>query len=125
MSEGMRSGVNCTRLKRRDHEGLREAGNSLEQAVPPREDRREELLDHIGLPDDHLLELFLHEPAVLCELLENVVDRLGSCGGHVGGRLRFDAAGRPSVSTSRPKPANERRQVRAAGSASGRRCKLI
>ena len=69
--------------ERRDHECLRQARNTLEKAVPSREDGSKELLDHVGLADDHFLELVLHEPPVLGKLLEDVVECLGAgCSGH-------------------------------------------
>jgi len=36
------------------------------------EDGREDLLDHFILTDDHLLEFFLHQTAMLGELLQHV-----------------------------------------------------
>jgi hypothetical protein len=43
------------------------------------------LLDHLALPDDDLLQLVLHQLPVLGELLEDVVECLGTgCGRHAG-----------------------------------------
>ena len=47
------------------------------------EDGREDLLDDFVLADDHLLQFFLHQPAVLAEFLENVAQTAGFCRGRV------------------------------------------
>jgi hypothetical protein len=39
------------------------------------------LLDDVVLPDDHLLQFFLHQLSMLGELLEDVVERLRTGGG--------------------------------------------
>jgi hypothetical protein len=41
------------------------------------EDRREQLLDDSVLPHDHPLQLFLHQPSMLAELLEYVSQAAG------------------------------------------------
>ncbi len=58
--------------QRADHQRLGQPRHAFQQAVAAGEDRREELLDHLVLPDDHLLQLLLHQLPVLGELLEDV-----------------------------------------------------
>jgi hypothetical protein len=53
--------------------------------IRSRKDRREELLDHFVLPNDHLLQLLLHELPVLGKLQQDVAKRFGfgrRSGGH-------------------------------------------
>ena len=45
------------RRQRLDREGLREPGDSLDEAVPAREQAHHHPLDHAVLPDDHPLDL--------------------------------------------------------------------
>ena len=40
----------------------------------------EDLLDHVVLADDDLLQFFLHQPAVLAELLQDVSETTGLTG---------------------------------------------
>ena len=62
MSDGIRSGVNWIAAERQvqrvgqraDHERLGQARHADEQAVAPREERDEQLLDHVLLADDDL-----------------------------------------------------------------------
>ena len=68
MSEGIRSGVNWMRLNddvedlrdRADHERLGQTGHADQQAMAAGEDRGQDLLDHVGLADDHAAELLDH-----------------------------------------------------------------
>ena len=61
MSEGIRSGVNCTRsasspmtiAERLDQLGLGEAGHADQKAVPAREQSHQRLLDDLLLAEDH------------------------------------------------------------------------
>src|SRR5438105_6051848 len=55
--------------------------------MPAGEDRGKQLLDHIGLPDDDLLQLPLHQPSMLAELLKNVSEAAGLRGGQRGSLL--------------------------------------
>ena len=73
--------------QRADHQRLGQARHAFQQAMPAGEDGGEELLDHFVLPDDHLLQLLLHELAMLGEFLQDVAQGLGFGGssGHVGG----------------------------------------
>ena len=71
--------------QRADHQRLGQARHALEQAMPARKNRGEDLLDHLVLADDDLLQLLLHELAMLGELLQNIAERFGfgrRCGGH-------------------------------------------
>jgi hypothetical protein len=47
--------------------------------VSAREDGRKDLLDHLVLPDDDLLQFLLHDPPVLSKLLQNIAKI--TCGG--------------------------------------------
>ncbi|MFM7242592.1 MAG: hypothetical protein ACKO40_00250 [Planctomycetaceae bacterium] len=49
--------------------------------MPAGEDGGEQLLDHLFLPDDDLLQLILHPLPVLGELHEDLVERLGLLSG--------------------------------------------
>jgi hypothetical protein len=81
--------------------------------VATREDRREQLLDDLVLPHNHLLQFILHEPPVLGELVEDVVEglRLGR-GRHgwrdpsLGARLQRPGLRPSSVSAAVHKAAN-------------------
>ena len=85
MSEGIRSGVNWIRLncdvedpgQRADHQRLGQARHADQQAVAAGEDGGEDLLDHLVLADDDLLQFLLHQPAVLAELLQDVAEVSG------------------------------------------------
>ncbi len=65
MSEGIRSGVNWTRLKERLSTSARVEMSSVlarpgtpdEEAVAAGEEGDQEVLDHLALPDDALLDL--------------------------------------------------------------------
>ena len=65
MSAGIRSGVNWIRLndrsrisrERLDQQRLRQTGHAGEQAVPAGEERHQDLVDDVVLPDDHLADL--------------------------------------------------------------------
>ena len=78
MSEGIRSGVNWIRLNWMSRmrarvltiKRLGQPRHADQQAVAAGKDRGEHLLDHVGLADDDLLQLFLHQPAMLAELLQ-------------------------------------------------------
>ncbi len=82
MSDGMRSGVNWTRLNptsrilrdRADHERLGQARHAHQQHVAPREDGREDLLDHLALADHHLAQLDDHLVALVAEFIEELRD---------------------------------------------------
>ena len=50
-------------------QGLREAGNTHQQAVAAAEDPQEHLVHHLLLPDDDLVDLPLQPPVILAELL--------------------------------------------------------
>ena len=63
--------------QRADHQCLGQARHALQQAVPAREDRREQLLDDLVLPDDDPLQFFLHQASMLAELLQDVSQAAG------------------------------------------------
>jgi hypothetical protein len=53
--------------------------------VPSRKDGREQLLDHLILTNNHFLQLFLHQQAVLGKFLQDAIERLGlGCSRHGG-----------------------------------------
>src|SRR5262249_2158729 len=56
--------------ERGDEQRLREPGDADEQAVPAREERHEELVDHVPHADDLLVELAPDLPGRLAELLD-------------------------------------------------------
>ena len=58
--------------QRADDERLGQPGHADQQAMPAREDRREDLLDHRVLADDDLLQLALHHQPMLAKLLQHV-----------------------------------------------------
>ena len=64
----MRSSMSSTSFRL----GLGQPGNAHEQAVPAREDGRKDLLDDIGLSDDHAPELVHHLLPAGAELIENL-----------------------------------------------------
>ena len=66
--------------QRADHQRLGQARHADQQAVAAGEDGGEDLLDHVRLADDDLLQFFLHQPAMLAELLQHVaeVSRFGA-----------------------------------------------
>ena len=66
-----------------DHQGLGQPRHAHQQAVPAGENGGEDLLDHVVLADDDLLQFLLHQPAVLAEFLENVAQTA-----RLGGRQR-------------------------------------
>ena len=65
--------------ERADDQRLRQPRHADQQAMPARENRREDLLDHQILADDHLLQLALHEQPMLPKLLQHIaqIARLG------------------------------------------------
>ena len=65
-----------------DHQGLGQARHAHQQAVAAGENGGEDLLDHVVLADDHLLQFFLHQPAMLAEFLKNVAEVSRFHGGH-------------------------------------------
>ena len=85
MSEGIRSGVNWIRLKSMSRiwasvltiSVLARPGHAHQQAVAAGEDGGEDLLDHLGLADDDLLQFLLHQPPMLAELLQDVAETAG------------------------------------------------
>ena len=82
MSDGIRSGVNWMRLNWMSRmrasvltiKRLGQPGHADQQAMPAGEDGGEDLLDHVVLADDDLLQFLLHQPAVLAELLQDVAE---------------------------------------------------
>ena len=84
MSEGIRSGVNWIRLKPTSRilateltiKRLGQSGHADQQDVAACEDRREDLLDHLALADDHLVQLAHHHVARVSELVEQLRDTL-------------------------------------------------
>ena len=60
--------------QRADHQRLGQAGHAFQQAMPAGEDGGEDLLDDLVLADDHLLQLLLHQLAMLGELLQDVAE---------------------------------------------------
>ena len=56
---------------------LARPGHADQQAVAAGENGGEDLLDHLVLADDHLLQFFLHQLAMLAEFLENVAQTAG------------------------------------------------
>ena len=89
MSEGIRSGVNWIRLKPTSRiraieltiSVLARPGHADQQDVPAGEDRREDLLDHLALADDDLVQLGDHHVARVAELVEKLRDPVAG-GGH-------------------------------------------
>ena len=67
--------------ERADHQRLGQAGHAFEQAVAACENGGEQLLDHVVLADDDLLQLLLHDDAVLAELLQHFAQAF-LLGGH-------------------------------------------
>ena len=53
-----------------DHQGLGQAGHADQQAVPPREDGDQQLLEHLLLADDHLAHLGLEPGEGVLEPLD-------------------------------------------------------
>ena len=86
MSEGIRSGRELDALERdvenlrdrADHERLGQAGHADQQAVPAGEDRGEDLLDDLALPDDDAAELVEHGDAVGGELVQVFGEAVGA-----------------------------------------------
>ena len=76
--------------QRADHQRLGQARHAHQQAVAAGEDGGEDLLDHLVLADDDLLQFLLHQPPVLAELLQDVAEAAGFDGGH-GGMARWSA----------------------------------
>ena len=89
--------------QRADHQRLGQPRHALQQAMAAGEDRGEDLLDHLVLPDDDLLQLLLHELPMLGELLQNIAQaplfdggptRSGcGIGSHQGGSARLRGSG--------------------------------
>ena len=75
--------------QRADDERLRQPGHADQQAMPAREDRREDLLDHRILPDDDLLQLALHEQPMLPKLLQHIA-QIARLGRRRGGGVEVD-----------------------------------
>ena len=65
--------------QRADHQRLGQARHAFQQAMAAGEDGGEDLLDHVVLADDDLLQFFLHQLPMLAELLENVAETAGFC----------------------------------------------
>ena len=80
MSDGIRSGVNWIRLKldvenpgdRADHQGLGQPGHADQEHVAPRENRRQDQLDHVALTDDDLVQLGDHHVARVAKFVEKL-----------------------------------------------------
>ena len=58
--------------ERADHQGLRQPGDTFQQAVSARENRREQLFHHVLLADNHLLQFELHQLPIMDEFLEQI-----------------------------------------------------
>ena len=67
--------------QRADQEGLGQARHAHQQTVAAGEDGGEHLFDHVGLADDDFLKFFLHQPAMLAELLQHVAEVSGFSSG--------------------------------------------
>ncbi len=91
MSEGIRSGVNWIRLKPTSRilasvltiSVLARPGTPSSKQWPRVKMAANNLLDHLVLADDDLLQLLLHHPAVLAEFLQHVAQAA-----RFGGRQR-------------------------------------
>ena len=59
---------------RADDQGLGQARHTHQQAMTSGENRRQHLVDHRVLADDHLVQLLLHHLPVTTELLEQLVE---------------------------------------------------
>ena len=68
--------------QRADHQRLGQPGHAHQQAMAAGEHGGEHLLDHVRLADDHLLQFFLHQPAMLAELLQHVAQISRFCSAH-------------------------------------------
>jgi len=62
------------------HQRLGQAGYAFEEAVSTGKDRSKNLLDHLALTNDHLLQFLLHDLAVLLEFFEDISE-VASFGG--------------------------------------------
>ncbi len=69
--------------QRADHQRLGQAGHAFQQAMAAGEDGGEDLLDHVALADDDLLQFLLHQLPMLAELLQDVSETTG-----LGGQRR-------------------------------------
>ena len=88
MSEGIRSGVNWIRLKPTSRiraieltiSVLARPGHADQQDVAAGEDRRQDQLDHLALPDDDLVQLGDHDVARVSEFVEELRDPVAGRG---------------------------------------------
>ena len=67
--------------QRADHQRLRQPRHADQQAMPAGEDRGEDLLDHLVLPDDDLLQLLAASAAGAGELLQHIAQACASSSG--------------------------------------------
>ena len=79
--------------QRADHQRLGQAGHAFQQAMAARENSGKQLLDHFVLAHDDLLQLLLHDLAMLAELLQNFA-QVSLLRRH-GDPSSFDVARRP------------------------------
>ena len=85
MSEGIRSGVNWMRLKPMSRirasvltiSVLASPGTPTSRQWPRVKMAANNLLDHVALADDDLLQFFLHQLPMLAELLQDVSEAAG------------------------------------------------
>ena len=88
MSEGIRSGVNWIRLKLTSRiraieltiSVLARPGTPTSRHVAAGEDGREDLLDHLALADDDLVQLGDHDVARVTEFVEKLRDPVAGRG---------------------------------------------
>ena len=70
--------------QRADHQRFGQARHAFQQAMAAGENRGEQLLDHVALADDDLLQFLLHQLAMLAEFLQEVSEATG-----LGGQTRI------------------------------------
>ena len=90
MSEGIKSGVNWilrkSKSRMRDKvltiKVLASPGTPSSRQCPRVKNRCKDLFDHLILPDDHFLQLLLHDLSMLMKLFEDIAEVAG-LGGQV------------------------------------------
>jgi len=82
--------------QRADHQGLGQPGHAHQQDVPAREDRRQDLLDHLALADDDLAQLADHHVSRVAELVQELGDPVA---GSRHGGVRLGRGGSRNLAT--------------------------